>query len=217
MAGPDPNLSNLLKWSIENSTPSNNTDSSNPTTQQSSRTNLNPEILASLFGGPSDADLMRESMTAIHSPSVSLPNKLIAFDNFEQLIESIDNANLLEPLGLWKPLSELLGNAEPELARMAAWCVGTAVQNNPKAQEQALKVGIVETIMELLKGWGTGEGEEETEKRTALKRKMVYALSSEVRNFQPGLDALLKALKEERKVDAADMDAVDRLMERLRA
>jgi hypothetical protein len=37
---------------------------------------------------------------------------------------------------LWKPLVELLKHDEAEIRRMAAWCVGTAVQNNPQAQDQ---------------------------------------------------------------------------------
>ena len=92
--------------------------------------------LNNLFGGPSDADLMKESMTAIQDPSISLENKLVAFDNFEQLVENIDNANNLSPLGLWTPLIEQLKSPESELRRMAAWCIGTSVQNNEKAQER---------------------------------------------------------------------------------
>jgi soluble cytochrome b562 len=225
MAAPDPKLSNLLKWSIEASTTnpsSSDQTSSDPRSSQPPRaSSLNPEALAALFGGPTDADMMKESMTALHSPSVSLPNKLVAFDNFEQLIESIDNANNLEPLGLWTPLLGLLASEEPELARMAAWCVGTAVQNNPAAQELALGKGAVGELVRVLKESKTNAQEEEgREQRHALKRKAVYALSSEVRNFQPGMDALLQALGGEdakAKVDAADMDAVDTLMERLRA
>ena len=56
------------------------------------------------MGGPSDATLLKEAMAAIQSPDASNENKLVAFDNFEQLIENIDNANNIESLGLWTPL-----------------------------------------------------------------------------------------------------------------
>ena len=79
---------------------------------------------------------MKEAMAAIQSPDVDLENKLIAFDNFEQMVENIDNANNIEPLGLWTPLVALLAHDEAELRAMAAWCCGTAVQNNEKAQER---------------------------------------------------------------------------------
>ena len=127
----DPGMNQLLKWSIENSVPSD----PNAPPPAPSRT-LDMETLKALMGGPSDAELMKESMAAIQNPDITLENKLIAFDNLEQLIESIDNANNLENLGLWTPLIEQLVNDEAELRTMAAWCVGTAVQNNIKAQER---------------------------------------------------------------------------------
>lgn len=146
----DPKLNDLFKWSIENSsTPTISTSitASHPTNESSTTTDpdatsaapnrpVNADALKALFGGPSDADLMKESMAAILSPDITLPNKLVAFDNFEQLIESLDNANNMEPLGLWTPLVALLRNDEAELRKMAAWCVGTAVQNNAKSQER---------------------------------------------------------------------------------
>ena len=137
----DPGMNQLLKWSIENSEASRNDPTSTTDTKAErpdwpSGRSLNPEALKSLMGGPSDADLMKESMAAIESPDISIENKLIAFDNFEQLIESIDNANNMESLRLWKPLVSQLESPESDIRRMAAWCLGTAVQNNVKAQER---------------------------------------------------------------------------------
>lgn len=123
-------MNNLLKWSIQNSSASQADPSTAPSRS------LDPETLSALFGGPSQADLMKAAMDALHADDVDLDNKLVAFDNFEQLIENIDNANNLEPLGLWTPLVTLLGHDEAEMRRMAAGCVGTAVQNNEKAQDR---------------------------------------------------------------------------------
>lgn len=133
----DSGLNSLLKWSIENS--------ANPTPQSADKAdsqegdgkgnNINADALRALMGGPSDAQLMKESIAAIQSHDISLENKLIAFDNFQQLIEQIDNANNMHVLGLWTPLLDLLESEEAELRRYAAWCMGTAVQNNVKAQE----------------------------------------------------------------------------------
>ena len=48
----------------------------------------------------------------------------------------------------------------------------------------------------------------------------MYALSSEVRNYQPGLDALIAELppkfRGEDTLDASDMAAVDAVIDRLR-
>lgn len=137
----DPGLNQLLKWSIENSEASRN-DPKSSTDAKAERPDwpsgrpLNPEALKSLMGGPSDADLMKESMAAVQSPDLSIENKLVAFDNFEQLIENLDNANIMESLCLWTPLVSQLESAEADMRRMAAWCLGTAVQNNVKAQER---------------------------------------------------------------------------------
>jgi hypothetical protein len=146
-------------------------------------------------------------MEVITDPSTDLENKLIAFDNFEQLIESLDNANNLEPLSLWTPLLSLLSHEEQELRRMAAWCVGTAVQNNARTQERLLAMGGVPKLV----GLATRRDEHE-----AVRRKAIYALSSAVRNYQPAMDVAAEELRkgghdhgQGDKVDAADMDAVD--------
>ena len=140
----DPNLNQLLKWSIENSEASR-TDTSSTTDTKAQREDwpagrsLNPEALKALMGGPSDAQLMQEAMASIQSPNVLLEKKLVAFDNFEQLIENLDNANNMESLGLWTPLVGQLESEEPEIRKMAAWCAGTAVQNNSQAQDRVCR------------------------------------------------------------------------------
>ncbi|KAI0193930.1 nucleotide exchange factor Fes1-domain-containing protein [Xylaria flabelliformis] len=212
----DKNLNDLLRWSIENT-------ASGPdgTTNEAAapRSTLNPEALAALMGGPSDADLMRESMAHIVSadPEITLESKLTAFDNLEQLIESLDNANLLSKLGLWTPLLACLAHDEDEIRLMAAWCVGTAVQNNEPSQERLVALGGVEKLVQM------AVEEEETQK---VRRKAVYALSSAVRNYQPAMDVCAAELRrqgqdehvgdEGKTVDATDMDAVDVVINGLR-
>ncbi|KAL2002515.1 hypothetical protein VTN02DRAFT_6650 [Thermoascus thermophilus] len=208
----DARMNELLKWSIENSDVSRRAQDSQDSSSTSAPTlrGLNPEAIKALFGGPSDAELMKESMAALHSDEVDLENKLIAFDNFEQLVETIDNANNMEPLGLWTPLVELLQHKEPEMRRMAAWCIGTAVQNNEKAQDKLVVLNVIPTLVSLAT----------TDPVQTVRRKAVYTLSSAVRNYQPAMDELVKHLPEgyprDQKVDAGDMGAVDAIMEKLR-
>ncbi|KAL3432201.1 Hsp70 nucleotide exchange factor fes1 [Aspergillus tetrazonus] len=206
----DPNMNNLLKWGIQNSTATQQTSDSNNNASQAPRSNITPEMLSALFGGPSEADLMKAAMEALRSDEVDLENKLIAFDNFEQLIESIDNANNLEPLGLWTPLVELLKHEEPDMRRMAAWCIGTAVQNNEKAQDKLIVMNAIPTLVSM----------STQDPVPAVRKKAVYALSSAVRNYQPGTNELVKHLPDgyaSGKVDAADMDTIDTIMDKLRA
>ncbi|KAH8821496.1 nucleotide exchange factor Fes1-domain-containing protein [Xylogone sp. PMI_703] len=205
----DRGLNELLKWGIQNSSTATNDTSAPPPTNRS----LDPEVLNALLGGPSDAELMKASMDAIHStdPEVTLDDKLVAFDNFEQLIESLDNANNMEPLALWTPLLSCLKHEEAEMRKMAAWCVGTAVQNNEKSQERLLAMGGIPTLV----GLATGEAEGD-----AVKRKAVYALSSAARNYQPAMNELVKELNKLGKdigdVDAGNMDACDEVIGKLK-
>lgn len=208
----DPGMNQLLKWSIENSeNPSADpTSTTDPKAERPSGHPINPDVLASLFGGPSDADLLKESMAAILSPDITLDNKVIAFDNFEQLIENIDNANNLEVLGLWTPLVRLLESEEAELRRYAACCLGTAVQNNVKAQSDLRATGAIPILTKV----AIEDANEQ------VRRKAIYALSSEIRNCQEGLDAAVQALPKgiapEGAIDAGDMAAVDRVIDQLR-
>ncbi|KAL1877616.1 hypothetical protein VTK73DRAFT_8440 [Phialemonium thermophilum] len=216
----DRGLNELLKWSIENSNANGNNSTSengeNGATDKSTidRRGLSPEVLASLFGGPSDAELMQAAMEVITTtdPGTTLEDKLVAFDNFEQLIESLDNANNLAKLSLWSPLLLMLEHEERELRRMAAWCVGTAVQNNQPSQERLLALGGIPRLVRL----ATHPDEHET-----VRRKALYALSSAVRNYQPAMDAATEELAKTghvggEKVDAFNMDAVDDVIGRLK-
>ncbi|KYK58667.1 hypothetical protein DCS_05684 [Drechmeria coniospora] len=208
----DKRLNELLRWSIEN-TPTANDSSASPA-QPAGTSNLTPEIMAAIMGGPSDADLMKASIDVISAPlsdDVSLEDKLVAFDNFEQLIESLDNANNIANLGLWTPLLEQLRSDEAELRKMAAWCIGTAVQNNERTQERLFAVGGLAPLVRM------AVGEQE---HVDVRRKAVYALSSACRNYQPSMDLcaeeLTKAGHATSTVDATDMAAVDEIMHALR-
>ena len=203
----NPELSSLLKWAVESC---DGARDSNPDHPPSTR-GLNAETISALLGGPSNADLMKEAMMLVRSPNVSLEDKIIAFDNFEQLVENLDNANNLEPLGLWLPLLDLLDSPEPDMRRMAAWCLGTAVQNNIKSQERLLALDGVQKLAKL-----AVEDDDQ-----AVKRKCVYALSSSIRNYQPATDEAVRCLPSDivgaKTLSAEDMAAIDAIMEKLRA
>lgn len=231
------NLNELLKWSIENSTKGE--DNTKPSTASLAKS-PNAEALAALFmGGPSDAELMQAAVANILSadPEVTRESKMIAFDNLEQLIENLDNANLLGKLGLWTPILELLAHDDADFRRMAAWVAGTAVQNNAPSQERLTALGGVERLAAMALGErlpaSTGaeavDGAQEAEKKEGdekeqkdVRKKAVYALSSAVRNYQPAMDVLSKELDKREgkdkseKVEATDMDAVDTVINGLR-
>lgn len=205
----DKGMNNLLAWSIENSQTQNGTQTQD---SQPARppTTLTQEALRSLMGGPSDADLMKQAMTVIVHPEADLDAKITAFDNLEQLIENLDNANNMQPLGLWQPLMKQLDSTEADIRKMAAWCIGTAVQNNEKCQLCFLELGGVPKVARMAL--------DDTD--AAARRKAVYALSSTVRNFQPGMDEAMKSLPTNitgpDSISASDMDVIDAIMAKLR-
>ena len=204
----DPALNRLLQWSIQNSAASRNDPTTVQTDDIRQPSNLDPELLAQLMGGPSEADLMKAAMSAIVAPleECDLENKLIAWDNFEQLIEGIDNANNMQPLGLWIPLVGQLDSEHAECRAWAAHCLNTAVQNNTACQERCLAINAVPKLVKQVL----------EDEALAARKKAAGALSSEVRNYQPAADELVKCLPEDvwnkGKVDASDMDAVDVLI-----
>jgi hsp70-interacting protein len=202
----DPGLNSLLQWGIENSDASRD-----PNATASEPKSMSIDALRTLMGGPSDADLMKQAMAIIVSDETTQDAKMTAFDNFEQLVESIDNANNMEPLGLWTPLIQQLDSTEADLRRMAAWCVGTSVQNNIKAQERCLAVNGVAKLCTMVT----------KDEDKATRRKAVYALSSCVRNYQPSMNEAVKLLPKDivgaEQVSAEDMNAIDGIMEKLRA
>jgi len=81
-------------------------------------------------------------------------------------VESIDNASNLQVLKLWPPLISQLSSPEAQVRRYAAWVIGTAVQNNPKAQGHFLQYRAVKNLVEKL-------GDE-----YAVRNKAIYALGS---------------------------------------
>jgi hsp70-interacting protein len=220
----DRNLNELLRWGIENS----DATRADPTAQTSrdATRGLNQEVLDSLLGGPTDADLMKEAVAAVKNPEVNLDNKLIAFDNFEQLVENIDNANNIEALGLWDPLISELKNSEPQLRAMAAWCIGTAVQNNVKAQEKVstqryeLGNGTDQNQLVSLGPIPTLTNMAVNDSDIGARKKAILALSSVIRNYQPALDQVVKdlpaSLKPEKTLEATDMDAINDFIQKLR-
>ncbi|KAA8563920.1 hypothetical protein EYC84_011927 [Monilinia fructicola] len=193
-----PSMNELLKWSVENSS----VTAADPTAPPPQTRTLPPDAMNVLFGGPSDADLMKASIYAVQSsdPEVTLEDKVVAFDNFEQLIENLDNANNIEALQLWQPLLGFLAHEEKEIRKMAAWCVGTAVQNNEKSQRCMLKEGGVPLLV----------------KMSVDAKRERRMLGERLDGMDVATEELGKLGRSGDKIDATDMDACDVLIEGLR-
>ncbi|ORY53060.1 Fes1-domain-containing protein [Rhizoclosmatium globosum] len=131
--------SDLLQWAIINKA-TEKEDAPARDEPMVPREPIDPKWVDIILGQP-DSVRMKECVEIIKDASKTLDEKLQAFDELEMLIESLDNANDLRKLGLWKPIFEVLkSDPEAELRAFAAWVMGTAVQNNPGAQKDFLAV-----------------------------------------------------------------------------
>ncbi|WVW84637.1 hypothetical protein I302_106671 [Kwoniella bestiolae CBS 10118] len=104
-----------------------------PSTTTPKRDDLTTEML-DLILGKSDSITMKEKMAFAVDEGNPVEERVEALDDFEMLIELIDNANNMPILKLWQPLLGLLSSPEPEIVSNALWIIGTTVQNNIKAQ-----------------------------------------------------------------------------------
>jgi len=94
------------------------------------------QLMTAFSGGPTDAQRMDWNLDAIEKEDVESEDKYIAFENLEMIVQNIDNAHNLENDNRWTRLITQLESEDPELRRLAAWCCGTAVQNNIRSQER---------------------------------------------------------------------------------
>jgi hsp70-interacting protein len=79
-------MESLLRWGIENSEATNSQTSATP------RKDLDPAIIDFILGKP-DAVLMKEALEVAVDENQSNDTRIQALDDFEMLVENIDNAN----------------------------------------------------------------------------------------------------------------------------
>ncbi|PIL25864.1 hypothetical protein GSI_11617 [Ganoderma sinense ZZ0214-1] len=162
-------MESLLRWGIANAAPQ---DGTQPSPQP--RTDLDPGIIDAILG-KSDAELMKEALTVAVDERRDEDDRVQALDDFEMLVEQIDNANNLEKLKMWEPLQALLvnPNSSEEIQRQTLWVLGTAVQNNPAAQNSYLALSPLPSLLSFLSP---------TVRSGKTRSKAVYALSSLLRH-----------------------------------
>jgi hypothetical protein len=129
--------------------------------------------------------------------------KLAALEELQDLVESIDNAKDLFMVGAVGPLFDAVRGAPPDLGEggavtlrgttplavraQACLVVGTVVQNNPAAQEWALRAGALPLLLEALAAGGG-----ETREALALCAAAMGALASLLRDCKRAQAALLE-------------------------
>lgn len=171
------NADDLLKWSIAASNQEGGSaEATDASIQQiagqitsGKRPDLSDPALYDALMGKSEAQMMREELSVALDGRRSEEDRVQALDNFEMLIESIDNANNISSMKMWEPLVALLtaSNSTPSIQLATLWILGTAVQNNDKAQMAILEFAPLKPIISLLVHGADGQ----------VRSKAMYALS----------------------------------------
>lgn len=143
-----------------------------------------PKMLEQLFGGPDEPTLMKQAIVILNNPEASDENKLVALENFEMLIENLDNANNIENMKMWPSIIDQLSSSKSEFQVLAASIVGIATQNNPNSQEAFLKHE--NGLQELSRILGDPQSSEE------VVMKALFAVSSLVRNCAAACNQFVK-------------------------
>lgn len=178
----DKNAQELLKWGLSHST--SVTSTGGPSVEQISadieagrRPDLADPRLYDAIMGKSEAQMMREELAVALDTTLPLDSRCTALDNFELLIEQIDNANNMTAMKMWAPIISLLSADQVEIQTAAAWILGTAVQNNDKAQMAVLEFKPVAALTHLLQS----ENEQ-------VRAKAMYALSGLLKHNPAAMD-----------------------------
>ncbi|KAI0043405.1 Fes1-domain-containing protein [Auriscalpium vulgare] len=176
-------MESLLRWGIENSSSPGGSSSDAP--PPAPRKDLDPAIIDLILGRP-DSELMKDALTKASDEALSEDARVAALDEMEMLVESIDNANDLKKLGMWEPLQNLLTSpSTPDEVRMQTlWVIGTALQNNPSAQNAYLAIEPLPAVLSFLSP---------SVRSSQLRSKAVYALSGLLKHSASAVSALEEA------------------------
>ncbi|KAH8822560.1 adenyl-nucleotide exchange factor [Flagelloscypha sp. PMI_526] len=166
-------MERLLRWGLEN-TPAGTSEAPSP-----SRQPLDPGVIDAILG-KSDAEQMKDDMAVALDSSKKENERVEALDHFEMLVENIDNASDLERIGLWPPLHSLLSahDTPNSVVLQALWAIGTALQNNPAAQDAYMKLNPIPDILAF------------SQSSMKVRAKVVYAISGLLKHNAPAIEQM---------------------------
>lgn len=195
MSAPPPRTpDDLLKWSIAAQDVAGGTQQADggpsmhdiaQDVAEGKRPDLADPALFDALMGKSEAQMMREELAVALDLHRNEQDRVQALDNFEMLVESIDNANNMTNMEMWKPIISLLSQPQSTapIQHAALWIIGTAVQNNDKAQMAILDFNPLVPLLGLLRNSSDGE----------VRSKAMYAISGILKHNPKAVDLFGKA------------------------
>ncbi|GMK53977.1 hypothetical protein CspeluHIS016_0105630 [Cutaneotrichosporon spelunceum] len=146
--GEQPNMSTAATF--HSNDPQGDVGLAKPTSEEPKNDNkLSTEMLDLIMGKP-DSMTMKEKMAIASNPAADVDERVMALEDFEMLIELIDNANNMSVLKLWQPLLALINDPNDAVARHALWIIGTIVQLNWKGQTDLHNLGGLSLVLDAL-------------------------------------------------------------------
>ncbi|KAL8170625.1 hypothetical protein V2J09_022429 [Rumex salicifolius] len=172
-------LEGMLQWAIGHSDHAKLKDTAKDVKRLSPEELKNRQVelqeLLEKLKTPSDAQMMQTAINELKNSSLSLDEHLHALEELLILVEPIDNANDLNKLGGLEVLINELDDSEFEIRKLSAWVIGTASQNNPVVQKQALDLGVLKKLVKMVRSDFVLEA-----------IKALYAISALIRNNLDG-------------------------------
>lgn len=175
-------LGGLLGWATASSAEPQNA-AEDPQTEAVLQNNqaIDPKWL-DIMMGKQDAVRMTECVDTACNITLVMTDRINALDEMELLVESLDNASDVSPLGLWPRIISLTHDEDPEIRMHACWIVGTAAQNNERTQLDILNHNGLFHMVACIKN-DTDE---------TVKRKAVYATSCLIRGNTTVIQAFIE-------------------------
>ncbi|XP_071169000.1 nucleotide exchange factor SIL1-like [Mytilus edulis] len=118
-------------------------------------------------------EIVTELFDKLNSTNISTEARETLLEDLEYHLHQYDNAVLFGDLGGISLLVKGLNHTDPTLRSLSAFVLGSAIQNNPKTQINAIESGALHQLIRSLA----------TDPEIAVKKKVLYAISSIVRHF----------------------------------
>ncbi|KAF7239838.1 Nucleotide exchange factor SIL1, partial [Varanus komodoensis] len=120
-----------------------------------------------------DFEIMFKLINKFNSSASTLEEKITALYDLEYYVHQVDNANDLLSLGGLQLLINGLNNTEPQMKEYISFVLGAALSSNPRVQVAAIEGGALQKLLVILA----------TDQPLAVKKKVLFALSSMLRHF----------------------------------
>ncbi|XP_044520496.1 nucleotide exchange factor SIL1 [Gracilinanus agilis] len=129
-----------------------------------------------------DLQIMIRLINQFNSSSTTLEEKITALYDLEYYVHQMDNAQDLLSFGGLQVVINGLNSTEDLVKEYSAFVLGAAFSSNPKVQVEAIEGGALQKLLVILA----------TDHPLAVKKKVLFALSSLLRHFPYAQQQFLK-------------------------